>query len=85
MPAPPAEAVMDIANHGPTLRAGRFAMRVTNVGIVGNAFFHNGLSFDPSFEYPSGSGHELLNHAALWVGAVDARGDQRVSGGALLE
>src|SRR6185503_6703366 len=76
---------MDIENHGPTLRAGRFAMRVTNVGVIGNAFFNNGRSFDPSFEFPSGSGHELLNHAELWVGARNERGEHRVSGGPILE
>jgi len=83
--APRARAVMDTANHGPTLNVGRFAMRVTNVGVIGNAFFNNGLSFDPSFEFPRGSGHELLNHAELWVGALNERGDRRVSGGPLLE
>src|SRR5262249_4431284 len=72
--ARPAGAVMDIANHGPTLDAGRFAMRVTNIGVLGNAFFNTGLSSDPSFEFPRGSGHELLNHAELWVGALDESG-----------
>ena len=76
---------MDIENHGPTLRAGRFAMRVTNVGVIGNAFFSNGRSFDPSFEFPSGSGHELLNDAELWVGARNESGERRVSGGPILE
>ena len=82
---PSARAVMDTANHGPSLRAGRFAMRITNVGVIGNAFDNSGLSFNPSFEYPRGSGHELLNHAELWVGARNARGERRVSGGPLLE
>jgi len=54
---------MDINDRGPLLNAGRFALRITNVGVLGNAFFNTGLSFDPSFEYPRGSGHELLNHA----------------------
>ena len=35
----------------------------TNIGVVGNAFFNKGLSFDPSFEFPKGSGHECLEHA----------------------
>src|SRR5206468_1506590 len=50
-----------------------------------NAFFASGLSLDPSFEFPRGSGHELLNHAELWVGARDASGVARVSGGPMLE
>src|SRR6185369_5776680 len=44
-----------------------------------------GRSFDPSFEFPRGSGQEMLNHADLWVGAVDALGVHRVSGGPLME
>ena len=82
---PAALAVLDNANHGPTLRAGRFGMRVTNAGVIGNAFFNIGLSYDPSFEFPRGSGHELLNHAELWIGARTERGERRVSGGPLLE
>src|SRR6185436_726654 len=66
----PASASMDIANNGPVLDAGRFAMRITNIGVIGNAFFNKGLSFDPSFEFPRGSGHECLEHAELWVGAT---------------
>ena len=81
----PAHAIMDIKNRGPLLEAGRFALRVTNVGVLGNAFFNNGLSFDPSFEFPRGSGHELLNHAELWVGARDEFDRTRVSGGPMLE
>ncbi len=76
---------MDINDRGPLLNAGRFALRVTNVGVLGNAFFNNGLSFDPSFEFPRGSGYELLNHAELWVGARDAKDRLRVSGGPMLE
>jgi hypothetical protein len=34
-------------------------MRVTNIGVIGNAFCDNGLSDDPSFEYRAGSGIEL--------------------------
>lgn len=60
-------------------------MRVTNAGIVGNAFFDQGLSDDPSFEFPSGSGIELLGRAELWIGALDASGNPRVSGGPMLE
>jgi hypothetical protein len=83
--ATPARAVLDIADRGPMLNAGSFALRITNAGILGNAFFNQGLSYDPSFEYPKGSGHECLNHAELWVGAVDADGRTRVSGGPMLE
>jgi hypothetical protein len=81
----PAHAVLDIEDRGPVLEAGRFAMRVTNAGILGNAFFDPGLSFDPSFEFPRGSGIELMNHAELWVGAIDAAGRPRVSGTPILE
>ncbi len=76
---------MDIGNRGPTLEAGIFAMRITNVGILGNAFYDVGLSFDPSFEYPRGSGNECLKSADLWVGALDEQGRGRVSGGPELE
>jgi hypothetical protein len=80
-----AGAVLDINDGGPVLRAGNFAMRITNAGIVGNAFFDKGLSNDPSFEYPVNSGQEMLSHAELWVGAQTATGETRVSGGPMLE
>ncbi|MCC6350665.1 MAG: hypothetical protein IT347_13855 [Candidatus Eisenbacteria bacterium] len=84
--AAPAHAVLDVENRGPTLSAGAFAMRVTNIGSLGNPFFEQGRSFDPSFEYPRGSGNEGLKHADLWVGArVPSLGTYRVSGGPLLE
>ena len=83
--ATPASAVLDVENRGPTLNAGAFAMRVTNIGALGNPFYAVGRSFDPSFEYPRGSGQQLLNHAALWVGATDPIGFKRVSGGPLME
>jgi hypothetical protein len=85
LPAAPARAVMDIEDGGPTLKSGRFSMRVTNVGVVGNAFYAAGRSNDPSFEFPTFSGHEAMNHADLWVGALDEQGDSHVSGGPLLE
>jgi hypothetical protein len=81
----PARAVLDVRDGGPVMDAGRFAMRVTNAGILGNAYFDIGLSYDPSLEYPRGSGIELLNHAELWVGAVMPDGARRVSGGPMLE
>lgn len=84
-PATPSRAKLDIDNGGPVLQAGRFTMRITNAGILGNAFFAKGLSDDPSFEYPSGSGVDLLGHAELWVGALDPSGVPRVSGGPMLE
>jgi len=83
--AAPARAVMDIGNNGAILDAGRFAMRITNVGVIGNAFFNKGLSSDPSFEFPRGSGHECLEHAELWVGAIREDGTIGVSGGPMLE
>src|SRR5215813_26487 len=85
MAAAPAFAVMDIANNGAVLDAGRFAMRVTNVGVMGNAFFNKWLASDPSFEFPRGSGHECLEHAELWVGAIRDDGTVGVSGGPMLE
>jgi hypothetical protein len=81
----PAYAVLDVNDAGPTVRAGRVAMRVTNAGILGNAFYDVGLSSDPSLEYPINSGQELMNHAELWVGALDDLGNGRVSGGPALE
>jgi len=83
--AAPAGAVLDIDDRGPCLNAGNFVMRITNAGIIGNAFLDVGLSSDPSFEFPANSGIECLNYAALWVGAVDASGRTHVSGGPLLE
>lgn len=81
----PALAVLNIGDNGPVLDAGGFRMRVTNAGIVGNAFLDAGRSFDPSLEFPPHSGIEMLNYAALWVGGIDAQGRTRVSGGPLLE
>ncbi len=81
----PAHAVLDIEDKGPVLTAGAFALRITNAGIIGNAFFDKGLSFDPSFEIRPGSAYEALNHAELWVGAVNTDGVARVSGGPMLE
>jgi hypothetical protein len=76
---------MDIEDRGPVLAAGRFALRVSNVGVLGNPWFDVGRSFDPSFEYPRGSGHELLGRAELWVGGIGADGHRRVSGGPMYE
>ena len=83
--ATPAPAVMDIENHGPLLTAGRFALRVSNVGVLGNPWFDVGRSFDPSLEFPRGSGQELLGRAELWVAATTANGVRRVSGGPMYE
>jgi hypothetical protein len=80
-----ARAVLDNRDRGPSLTAGNFNLRITNAGIVGNAFFNVGLSNDPSFEYPLGSGNEALNYAALWVGALGPGDEPLVSGGPLLE
>jgi hypothetical protein len=84
LPAP-ARAVLDVRDRGPTLRSPAFELRVTNAGILGNAFLDRGLSNDPSLEFPTDSGHEALNYAALWVGALSETGDRVVSGGPLLE
>jgi hypothetical protein len=81
----PAAARLDVEDRGPVLDAGAFSMRVTNAGILGNAFFDVGRSFDPSLEFPRGSGHEALGHAELWVGARALDGALRISGGPALE
>ncbi len=81
--AQPAWGWVDIFDRGPALVAGKFNLRVTNAGLVGNPF--PDLSYDPSFEYPKGSGQELMRYAALWVGALDVDGAARVSGGPMLE
>lgn len=81
--AQPAWGWVDIFDRGPALVAGKFNLRVTNAGLVGNPF--PDLSFDPSFEYPKGSGQEMMRYGALWVGALDLDGVARVSGGPLLE
>src|SRR5207302_1009895 len=80
-----ARASMYIGNNGPVLDVGRFSMRITNIGVIGNAFFNKGLSFDPSFEFPTGSGHECLDHAELWIGATRDDGSVNVSGGPMFE
>ncbi len=76
---------MDIENNGPVLDVGRYGMRITNVGVIGNAFFNKGLCYDPSFEFPRGTGRECLEHAELWVGARREDGSVSVSGGPMLE
>lgn len=81
----PAAAVMDIEDSGPVLQVGRFALRVSNVGVIGNPWFDSGRSFDPSFEFPRGSGHELLGRAELWVAASRPDGSRSVSGGPTYE
>jgi len=83
--ASPARAVLDIENRGPGLDVGRFSLRVSNVGVLGNPWFDVGRSFDPSFEFPRGSGQELLGRAELWVSARRPDGTHRVSGGPMLE
>src|SRR5947207_14469617 len=80
-----AGAILDVEDRGPVLNAGGFALRVTNCGLIGNAFFDIGRSSDPSFEFPPNSGHELLNVAALWVGGILEDGEKHVSGGPILE
>jgi hypothetical protein len=80
-----AHAVLDINDRGPVLDQGTFRLRVTNAGILGNAFYNVGLSSDPSFEFPANSGTECLNHADLWVGALDDLGRPHVSGAPILE
>ena len=80
-----AQAVLDVEDRGPLLDFGNFRMRVTNAGLVGNAFYAASRSSDPSFEFPSYSGIEMLNRAELWVGALDEDGEPLVSGGPMLE
>src|SRR5262245_1152968 len=81
--APRARAVVEVFDRGPSLIAGKYNLRVTNAGLVGNPFPQ--ICADPSFEYPKGSGQELLRSASLWVGGLDERGVPHVSGGPLLE
>lgn len=83
--AAPARAFLDIEDRGPRLDAGAFSFRITNIGVLGNAFYDRGLSNDPSLEFPRGSGREALAHAELWVGARREDGTLGVSGGPLLE
>src|SRR6185436_15805610 len=81
----PAAAVLDIEDRGPSLNVAHYNLRVTNCGILGNAFYNVGRSTDPSFEQPPGSGIEGLNYATLWVGGKLEDGTVHVSGGSLLE
>lgn len=81
----PAHAILDVEDKGPVLRGGAFAMRVSNAGVLGNPFTRAGRSFDPSFEYPEGSGREAMKSVVLWVGARDDENRLRVSGGPILE
>lgn len=83
--AAPARAVLDIEDRGPTLDVGQYALRITNIGVLGNAFYNKGLSNDGSWEFPRGSGREALEHAELWVGGRRADGRRVVSGGPMLE
>lgn len=83
--AVPARAFLDIEDRGPRLDAGAFSFRITNIGVLGNAYYDVGLSNDPSLEFPRGSGREALSHAELWVGATRADGTIGVSGGPILE
>ena len=83
--ARPALAVLDIEDRGPALDVGAFSLRITNIGVLGNAYYNRGLSNDASWEFPRGSGHEALEHAELWVGGRRSDGKQVVSGGPMLE
>lgn len=83
--AMPAGAVLDIEDRGPSIQNGSIQLRVTNAGVLGNAFFNVGRSTDASFEHPPGSGREALNYASLWVGGRLDDGTVHVSGGSLLE
>jgi hypothetical protein len=78
-----AHAKLDLDDRGPILHAGDFNLRVSNAGILGNPFPER--SFDPSFEFPKGTGQQVMRYAALWVGALDRDGRPRVSGDPLLE
>ena len=46
--ASPAHAVLDVEDRGPVLDAGNFRMRVTNIGVIGNAFFNSSRSSEAS-------------------------------------
>lgn len=64
-PGGAAAAVLDIEDRGPILHGGAFAMRVSNVGVLGSPFTAAGRSNDPAFELPEGSGRECMRSVAL--------------------
>ena len=66
--ATPAD-IPDIYGPGAVLTAGNVFLKVTNAGVIGNAFTN--LSTDPSGQWPGASGVEYLNFIVLAVGAVN--------------
>ena len=65
----PAADIPDIYGPGAVLTAGNVYLKVTNAGLIGNAFTN--LSTDPSGQWPGASGTEYRNFIALAVGAVN--------------
>ena len=58
--------------------AGLLGVTITNLGYVGHAFTYRHL---PSGEYPLNSNVEHVYRGGLWVGALNADGERRVSTG----
>jgi len=58
---------------------GNIGMTVTNYGCFGSNFVNR----SPSLEYPLGSTIDHLVSAALWIGAINAKGDTLVTTGAV--
>lgn len=61
--------IPDIFGPGAVLDVGNIYMKVTNFGLIGNAF--PGLSTDPSAQWPGSSGVEYLAFLLLSVGGVN--------------
>lgn len=61
--------IPDIYGPGAVLTAGNVYLKVTNAGLIGNAYTN--LSTDPSGQWPGASGTEYLNFISLAVGAVN--------------
>jgi hypothetical protein len=57
---------------------GRLQLQITNIGETGNQS-NPLLTTVPSAEWPSGSGHDYLFAAGLWIGALDASGIPHVT------
>src|SRR5262249_13658728 len=68
-PLPPLPHTPNLHGPGAVLTAGNVFLKVTNAGVIGNAFTN--LSADPSGQWPGASGVEYLNFIVLAVGGVN--------------
>ena len=84
--ASPVWAVMDIANNGSVLDAGRFTMRITNIGVDRQCVLQQGAVVRPAVRVPEGQ-RPRVPRARRAVGGRDPRRTARtsVSGGPMLE